>query len=236
MNNTPASSKKSLNKPDGMSGLIVPVLDIMAGQVVRAAGGRRAEYAPLVSPLTNSSDPVALVEALERVGYTRFYVADLDAITGAGSAQAVIETLAAVPSREIWLDGGYKTPDDAPQLTNVTPIFATETLTRWETVETLENAIVSIDTKDGKLLSPLDGMTVDDILRHARRAGARRFIHIRLEAVGAGGFAEGDLIPPGDGEEWYAGGGVRGRADVERAVKAGYAGALVSTAIHSGKI
>ena len=59
----------------------LPVLDIRGGIVVRALAGRRSEYRPLVSQLTDSTDPVVVAEAIRAdFGWTEFYVADLDAI------------------------------------------------------------------------------------------------------------------------------------------------------------
>ncbi len=43
---------------------IIPVIDVMDGVVVRAIGGRRDEYRPLVSQLTVSTDPIAVAKAL----------------------------------------------------------------------------------------------------------------------------------------------------------------------------
>src|SRR3954451_24567824 len=43
---------------------IIPVLDIQGGIVVRAIGGRRSEYRPLVSRLTDSTEPLAVAHAM----------------------------------------------------------------------------------------------------------------------------------------------------------------------------
>ena len=69
---------------------IVPVLDILGGEVVRAIGGRRSEYRPLVSKQTNSTDPVEVASAFRtRYGFSEIYVADLDAIAGAEPAASI---------------------------------------------------------------------------------------------------------------------------------------------------
>jgi hypothetical protein len=65
---------------------IIPVMDLMAGQVVRGIAGRRAEYRPLVSPLCGSSAPLEVARAFRGLGFSEMYLADLDAIAGATPA------------------------------------------------------------------------------------------------------------------------------------------------------
>src|SRR5262249_52677780 len=66
---------------------IIPVLDVMKGQVVPGVGGRRHEYRPIVSRLTSATDPVGVAQALAaHFGWRDFYLADLDAILGAAPA------------------------------------------------------------------------------------------------------------------------------------------------------
>ena len=60
---------------------IIPVIDLLGGQVVRGIGGRRSEYRPIESQLVAGSDPGAIATAfVEHFGATTCYVADLDAI------------------------------------------------------------------------------------------------------------------------------------------------------------
>jgi phosphoribosylformimino-5-aminoimidazole carboxamide ribotide isomerase len=43
---------------------VIPVLDLMGGEVVRAQRGERASYRPIVTPLAGGSDPVDIARAL----------------------------------------------------------------------------------------------------------------------------------------------------------------------------
>ena len=62
---------------------IIPVLDLKGGEVVRAEKGRRDLYRPIVTPLCDGSDPVAVAEGLRTLfPFPVFYIADLDAIEG----------------------------------------------------------------------------------------------------------------------------------------------------------
>src|SRR5262245_16004295 len=85
---------------------IVPVLDVMNGVVVRGVAGRRSDYRPLVSRLTDSCRPAEVAAALHaRFGFTEFYVADLDAIAG---RDFTLPFLPALHDRgfRVWLDAG----------------------------------------------------------------------------------------------------------------------------------
>lgn len=97
---------------------ILPVLDILGGIVVRALAGRRSEYRPLVSRLTESTDPVTVAGAIrERFGWSEFYVADLDAIIAHRFPDniRVYERLRAAGFR-LWLDAGVREPADANRI------------------------------------------------------------------------------------------------------------------------
>ena len=94
---------------------IVPVLDIKGDVVVHARRGRRAEYAPLRSPLVEGCEPVAVARALCALCRTStLYVADLDALAGAPVNESTLTALASVA--EPWVDAGATAPDRAAAL------------------------------------------------------------------------------------------------------------------------
>src|SRR5260370_21325024 len=85
---------------------ILPALDVLKGQVVHGVGGRRENYRPIKSTLSDSTHPVVVADALNRCfGFTDFYVADLDAISGAQPAFALFEELRSQGCR-LWVDAG----------------------------------------------------------------------------------------------------------------------------------
>ena len=60
---------------------ILPVLDLLDGQVVRGVAGRRAEYRPLRSKLVETAVPLDVARALRNeFRFQNLYVADLDGI------------------------------------------------------------------------------------------------------------------------------------------------------------
>ena len=75
---------------------IIPVIDLMGGEAVRAIAGRRAEYRPLETPLAASSDPCAVAEGFLRLyPFKTIYLADLDAIMERGGNERALARLAA---------------------------------------------------------------------------------------------------------------------------------------------
>src|SRR5262249_49938250 len=95
---------------------LIPVLDLLAGQVVRGVGGRRHEYRPIQSCLTKSCEPVEGARGLQKkFGFNELYVADLDAIAGQPPA---LETYAALQELglHLWIDAGIREVGMAQQL------------------------------------------------------------------------------------------------------------------------
>ena len=80
----------------------------MGGPVVRAQEGDRASYRPLESPLSPTSDPVAVVRGLLTVyPFSTLYVADLDAIEGHGDNFPALRRIRAeFPTLQMWVDNG----------------------------------------------------------------------------------------------------------------------------------
>src|SRR6516165_4217646 len=95
---------------------LIPVMDLLKGQVVRGVAGRRHEYRPVVSRLTTSAEPLAVARAFRgHFGLTELYLADLDAIAGAPAALATYEALHEDGFR-LWVDAGIRRPEDARPL------------------------------------------------------------------------------------------------------------------------
>lgn len=154
---------------------IIPVIDVLAGVVVRAVGGRRADYRPVRSKLTPSASPLAVARKLiEVTGAEEVYVADLDAITGQGGGTVAAELADALPETRIWIDQGLRTEADIARLplskpgtwktlfkaqprANVVPVLGSETVTGPAVVASVRAAVgsgcvFSADTYDGELI------------------------------------------------------------------------------------
>jgi HisA/HisF family protein len=224
---------------------IVPVLDLKGGIVVHARRGQRDAYAPLHSPLVEGCEPVVVARAVCAACRTStLYVADLDALAGAPIDVATLTGLAAVA--EPWVDAGATTPERAASLARAgvaRNILGTESLEAGDADPDGPRRILSVDLRDGKLISPRAELAGADPAAAAPLAialGVREVLVIDLARVGSG------LGPPLDavaqlaealpGLKIYAGGGVRNDADLRALESAGATGALVATALHEGRI
>ncbi|HTU87627.1 MAG TPA: HisA/HisF-related TIM barrel protein [Solirubrobacteraceae bacterium] len=225
---------------------IVPVLDVKGGVVVHARRGDRSSYAPLQSPLVEGSGPVDVARALCEICRTRkLYVADLDAIAGNPVDQATLAALARVASP--WVDAAATTPQRAAALARAgveRNVIGTESITAgWLPTTPQPPVVLSVDLRDGRLISPdpaLAGREPAAAATLATALGVRELLVIDLARVGTGAGPPlrpvADLAAALPEVAIYAGGGVRGDADLRALESAGAAGALIATALHEGRI
>jgi phosphoribosylformimino-5-aminoimidazole carboxamide ribotide isomerase len=209
---------------------VVGVIDLKAGAAVHAVRGERERYRPL-------GDPLAIARGF---GLDELYVADLDAITGTGGNDAIIAALAR--EARVMVDAGVSDPERAATLLDLgvdRVVVGTETLPDAGALERLPDAVLSVDLRDGRVLSRdarLAGLPALDALALLRPR--REVIVLDLARVGSGAGPDVDLIAElhaGFPElVLLAGGGVRGAGDLRALGAAGAAGALVATALHRG--
>lgn len=220
---------------------IIPVLDIMGGLVVRGVMGDRQAYRPIETPLSASADPVAVAKGLAGLGdFPAFYVADLDAIEGRPpNAAALCALTEAFPDTEFWVDAGLRTAAEAERLQQAPrqhAVMGTESIVDSAVLAALtdpERAILSLDFKGDAFLGP------PEILQDSAH-WPDRVITMTLARVGSGAGPDldrlGAIVARAEGRAVYAAGGVRGAGDLEVLEQAGIAGALVSTALHDGRL
>ena len=231
---------------------VVGVIDLKDGLAVHAVRGERERYRPVSSVLTGEDgDPLALARALRsELGLEELYVADLDAITGARSLSPAIGALA--HEANLMVDAGVSEPERARELLTLgvpRVIVGTETLSGPGALDRLLTelpagaVVLSIDLRDGRLLSPdpqLAGLAAPEALARLHDARLRDVIVLDLTRVGSRAGLDVALIAElhaAFGElELLAGGGVRDVDDLRALEAAGAAGALVATALHRGVI
>lgn len=237
---------------------IIPVLDVMNGVVVRAVGGRRSEYRPIMSRLTDSTEPLAVAKALlTATGASELYVADLDAITGECRFSA--ETLRVFREATVtnWVDVGLRRPIDVqvlPEHRGVRLIVGSETVEDLGVIGwagryggRAHEAAFSIDLHDGVILgdwrswgveSPRDVIGLAGIVLGR---GIRTMVLLDLAGVGVGqGPRTADtcrrIRVAYPRLEIITGGGVRNHDDIKRLEDAGADGVLVASALHDGTL
>lgn len=226
---------------------IIPVLDLKAGQAVHAVRGERERYAPVQGVLGTGDDPAALATAFrDQLGCQTCYVADLDAIAGRAGHNNLLRALAGL-SLTLWVDAGVSSAAQAQTLIHsgvAQVIVGSETLRTPEQLLALaaavppEGLVLSVDLQNGVLRAPAGIKTPPQLVTLAARSGISRVILLDLARVGAAAGPPLDLLtslqPHFPDLAFYAGGGVRHRADLEALAQAGAAGALVATAFHRG--
>lgn len=223
---------------------IIPVIDLMGGDVVHARRGERHAYRPLTSPLCNGSKPVDVVAGyLSLHPFTTVYIADLDAIMGRGDSGAIIADLRRqFPSIAFWVDNGLSSLDDCRAwlkrgLGDL--VLGSEAQRDISAVEALsrdvaaDRVVLSLDFKSGQFLGP-------SALREQTELWPRRLIAMTLSRVGSDAGPDFALLDhlrtQAPGKSIFAAGGVRGGEDLVELHRNGIGGVLVASALHSGRI
>jgi len=244
---------------------LIPVIDLMQGQVVRAVRGNRHAYQPIVSRLCAGSDPVTVATVLcEHCATRQLYVADLDALLGRPAQVAILRSLLqSMPGLELWLDAGFASADAAETLRaglgaagqQVVPVFGSESLaSRAE----LERCFVGKDvagTNVSGTNTAAQSAAPEGVLSLDRRDGQRldaagcwdapvlwpkRVIVMTLERVGSDAGPDLDTL----GEVRHksprtfivGAGGIRNESDLARARGAGAGAWLVASALHDARL
>lgn len=219
--------------------MIIPVIDLMAGQVVRADRGQRAGYRPLSTPLADSSDPSAVLRGLGSLYlFSKVYVADLDAIQGRGDQRAVLQTLVShFPAYQFWVDAGARSVEITSTIPEHScPVLGSESHALADVCEGLDrrpDAVLSLDFD-------AEGFIGDTRLLHASHHWPEDVIVMKLERVGSYAGPDIDCLERvrrcNPHRRYYAAGGIRHDWDLETLMTLGMTGVLVSSALHTGSI
>jgi phosphoribosylformimino-5-aminoimidazole carboxamide ribotide isomerase len=228
---------------------LIPVVDLLRGEVVHARRGERATYRAIESRLCEGAQPLTVVQALLSLHpFRTLYVADLDAIQGTGNHRPILAQIrAAFPALELWVDSaisGGQALSDWLAADLGPPVIGSESL-RDEaalrdvldqlpvTRETSTHWVLSLDFRADHFLGPTELLPQNNLW-------PRRVLAMNLARVGSQLGPDLDLIGRlarlAPGREIFAAGGVREASDLRAAATAGAAGALIATALHDGRI
>jgi phosphoribosylformimino-5-aminoimidazole carboxamide ribotide isomerase len=219
---------------------VIPVIDVRGGGTVAASRGDRANYRPLATPLAASADPVAVAQGLQALfPFAILYVADLEGIEGRGADLAMQQRLCeAWPGAEVWIDDGGAMASEAPDPPLRRQVLGSESVSSMEDyarTRQLAGAAspLSLDFRGDEFIGPR--ALLDDA-----SLWPARVIVMTLARVGSGEGPDlarlASIVSRAEGREIYAAGGVRHGDDLRALRDIGVAGALVATALHSGKI
>jgi phosphoribosylformimino-5-aminoimidazole carboxamide ribotide isomerase len=230
---------------------IVPVIDLLRGQVVHARRGERQSYRPIISDLCTGSDPLVVARALiARTAARELYVADLDALLGGAVQVDVLDALcAALPGVAWWLDAGFADASAAGALLarlaahapRIVPVFASEALPSRAALERCFDAarpvhgaaLLSLDARGGERLDRAGCW-------EAPALWPARVIVMTLDRVGADAGPDlatlRSLRRAAPRVQFIGAGGVRDAADLRAAGEAGAHAWLVASALHDGRL
>ncbi len=226
---------------------IIPVIDLLNGNVVQARRGDRQHYLPMRSSLCQGSEPLAIVQALlELYPFKQLYIADIDAIQKRGNhRQIVAEITARYPHLQIWLDAGIGSVRelDAWGGLALTYVIGSESLHNIDDYTNLrrhcggnqpeENPILSLDFTATGYQGPAE-------LLSTSAQWPARVIAMTLDHVGSNLGPDFQLlrklIDRKSTHKIYAAGGVRHLADIQQLRDTGVDGALIASALHTQQI
>lgn len=232
---------------------VLPVIDLLGGDVVWGIAGQRQKYRPLKSPLIQGSHPVDVAHAIgELVGHNWLYVADLDAIQSDAPDWPVLQQLIDAGCK-LLVDAGLRETSRAQRLVDAgvsIVVAALETLAGPDALVDLvatigvQRAAFSLDLKAGQILGDATVWGTADPLLIADRAirtGIGGIIVLDLAGVGSGeGVPTRDLcrkIRDSNPEvPLISGGGVRQIQDVQQLLDATIDSVLIASALHHGQI
>lgn len=228
---------------------IIPVMDIMDGNVVHAVGGRRENYKSLQSVLANTPNPLEVALAFESLGLKELYIADLDAICSKGQNSNAVERIASRTKLELMVDAGFRRADDVKEHVEMGVdkiVFATETLESFNDVRMAIakfnlSVVVSIDVNIDRVIAASREMQLPlgELARKFEDVGASEILVLNLDRVGTShgiNFKTLREVMRHTSLPVITGGGAGGIEDVHRLSEEGLSGVLIATAFHNGAI
>jgi phosphoribosylformimino-5-aminoimidazole carboxamide ribotide isomerase len=229
---------------------IIPVFDLKEGLLVHAVGGMREDYRPLRTQLLPGPEPEKACATLVGLGFRRFYIADLDAITRQGSNFGLVRRLIEEYPIEVWLDAGLTGAEKIPLPTasRISWVAGSETLARLDLLSEIRRQtgpgglVFSLDTRNGDVLAAdpaLKGIEPAAVIAAVSARGVADIIVLDLRAVGSGAGLNWELLDKlarrVPGARLFPGGGLTGK-DVTELKKRKIPGVLTATALYSGQI
>jgi phosphoribosylformimino-5-aminoimidazole carboxamide ribotide isomerase len=230
---------------------IIPVIDILNGTAVHAIRGERKKYQPLRSVLCRSADPLDIASTFESLGFKSLYLADLDAILGKPANFSLFQRIVAKTGLELMVDAGIADVTKAKRVleTGVTKIIiGSETLGSLDflnrTVKAFgeDKVVVSIDLREGRVLSRSVAVKSMDVLSFAKKLVKASIIQVILLDLDRVGTEYGinsavleDILEK-TSLEVFVGGGIKGIQELEELRKLSVSGALIATILHNGKL
>ncbi len=223
---------------------IIPVIDLYKGLVVQAIAGNRKDYKVIDSKISSTATPSDVVDGfLSLFNFKTIYIADLDALECHGDNYELIKNLCnTYPNTEIWLDCGTSLAErylNQAIENNLRIILSSEAINSVSIFTNLmkkyaeHRFIISLDFKENDLLGTHDLFEFknqwpnDVIVLNLNNVGTKQGINFPLELTSHSLTNNFNL---------YYGGGIRNADDIQKLQSEGFAGTLISTALHTQMI
>lgn len=220
---------------------VIPVIDLLDGQVVHAKLGNRKHYQPIESTICASCQPMDVIQALRSLyPFSHCYIADLNAIQNNNDNLQLISKMIEQHSGIcFWVDSGFQSPTHLQALlrTGAYAVLGTESMANIEQYKLFSEAaqqrvVLSLDFKNDIYQGPPELL--------ANENWPANLIVMTLNRVGSGNGPDWEKLHrfrqnSGD-KALYAAGGVRNAGDLHTLKTIGISGALLATALHSGEI
>ena len=230
---------------------IIPVIDVLNGIAVHGVRGERKQYQPLKSVLCQSANPLEIALTFDSLGFTSLYLADLDAILGKHANFDVYTQIMSQTGLDLMVDAGIADVNKAAEVLAAEAskiVIGSETLRNLDFVEQAvktfgeERVVVSIDRKNGKLLTASNDIASLDSVSFAQKLatlGVSQIILLDLDRVGTEHGINCSVLKTileKTRIDVLVGGGIRSLQELEELRKIRVTGALVATVLHNGKL
>ena len=221
----------------------IPVIDLKQHQAVSGKSGMRDTYQPLNTVFAHSSNPVEIAQGLKLNGADEMYIADLDLIESQGhniNDVKMVNTI--IP---VMFDGGVKNCESFEFFLDYAfkVIVPTETLESIDEMEKIfekypkERIVVSIDTKNGELLSKHLDMTLLELKEVLIKLNPSEIILLDITGVGTEkGYNKKLLDEFGELKDKLIIAGGLNKDSLAELESLGIKKVLIGTSLHSGEV
>ncbi|MFX1451622.1 MAG: HisA/HisF-related TIM barrel protein [Promethearchaeota archaeon] len=231
---------------------IIPVIDVLRGNVVHGKKGERNKYVPIKSVICKDSTPLNVAMTFKsKFNFNEIYIADLDSIMKGKIQFDYIKNIADTTGMRVIIDAGVTKPDEAENLFKngvKTVIIATETLNNFQELAEIvnkfgpEEIITSIDLFEGKVMAKgaeIKKLSPIEVAIKIKKLGIIESIILEITRVGSNqGVALNYLekIQKKTNLKIITGGGARSFQDLINLRRFNFSGLLIATAFHNGSI
>jgi len=223
--------------------MIIPVLDLKDKIAVSGKSGKRDTYQALKTIFHKSSEPVKIAHKIRDYGFNWVYIADLDSIEGNGSNLELVSKINHF--LPVMLDCGANDLNTVKKALNYAQkvIIGTETLKNLHDLNQIfqevdpDRVILSVDVKDGEVLSKAISLGFEDLLDWINKFQPKETILLDISRVGTFTGINEELILKFNKlkTSLILGGGLKGE-ELPRLSDLGVNKVLVGSALHNGKI